>query len=622
MMKIKFFAAVAAAVLISVTMIFGVKGTAYAADLDSSFAVTYKDEKTKMQNAPSVVADAQTAEILNSVKPSGERPSNVILRFGENAEVLDVNGLPIGNFAEIYEELKSAIIPVVLVDTDGQADAVIKFFNEKTGDPDVTFASDKPQIVKKLRETFPSARGAVFFNELADDYSAVKIANESYANIVILPQSEVTAERVAYIQARFKTVWAVAADTQRFTYYDCFASGAHAVVTGDFSAAYKAIRSLSKNIITRTSFNVAHRGLPKIKNENSASGIKAAVAAGATHVEIDGYITTDNVIYASHDGSLGKITTGSGYIEQKTSAEMETYRLTQYYDEKIPSLDEVIDALEGSRTILILEIKSNYCDRFVAALKKVIDRRDFYRRFTVISFTESVIEKMKTEMPQVPTSLLLHDTTDKNTESMIIKACKANTTLDAAAAWANPLFARKLKERGFATWFWTYDSAAAAKAEQAKGYLGLTNNNADGFKISVRFAEGEKGQKAESLNAGDAVKITVTTYGGKTAERSGEVVKVEDCGDYFKVLAAVKVDSSKLILPVFTVEKIKEEVSDNRTSEDSGIQSDRESDATSDSETSEYKPEQKSGCKGSVELLPLSLCLFAALVAIKCVKEN
>lgn len=81
--------------------------------------------------------------------------------------------------------------------------------------------------------------------------------------------------------------------------------------------------------------------MPKIKNENSASGIKAAVAAGATHVEIDGYITTDNVIYASHDGSLGKITTGSGYIEQKTSAEMETYRLTQYYDEKIPSLDEV-----------------------------------------------------------------------------------------------------------------------------------------------------------------------------------------------------------------------------------------------------------------------------------------
>lgn len=39
MMKIKFFAAVAAVVLISVTMIFGVKGTAYAADFDSSFAV-------------------------------------------------------------------------------------------------------------------------------------------------------------------------------------------------------------------------------------------------------------------------------------------------------------------------------------------------------------------------------------------------------------------------------------------------------------------------------------------------------------------------------------------------------------------------------------------------------
>lgn len=266
-MKIKFFAAVAAVVLISVTMIFGVKGTAYAADFDSSFAVTYKDEKTKIQNAPSVVADAQTAEILNSVKPSGERPSNVILRFGENAEVLDVNGLPIGNFAEIYEELKSAIIPVVLVDTDGQADAVIKFFNAKTGDPDVTFASDKPQIVKKLRENFPSARGAVFFNELADDYSAVKIANESYANIVILPQSEVTAERVAYIQARFKTVWAVAADTQRFTYYDCFASGAHAVVTGDFSAAYKAIRSLSKNIITRTSFNVRTGDCRKLKTK-------------------------------------------------------------------------------------------------------------------------------------------------------------------------------------------------------------------------------------------------------------------------------------------------------------------------------------------------------------------
>ena len=174
-------------------------GNTPKATVYDELADTYCDYSVKTGNPPAVITDVTDKSALKSVPKDGERPSNVILRFGENAEVLDVNGLPIGNFAEIYEELKSAIIPVVLVDTDGQADAVIKFFNEKTGDPDVTFASDKPQIVKKLRENFPSARGAVFFNELADDYSAVKIANESYANIVILPQSEVTAERVAYI---------------------------------------------------------------------------------------------------------------------------------------------------------------------------------------------------------------------------------------------------------------------------------------------------------------------------------------------------------------------------------------------------------------------------------------
>lgn len=43
----------------------------------------------------------------------------------------------------------------------------------------------------------------------------------------------------------------------------------------------------------RPSYNVAHRGLPKQTHEKSISGTKKAIEVGATHVELDAYVTKD-----------------------------------------------------------------------------------------------------------------------------------------------------------------------------------------------------------------------------------------------------------------------------------------------------------------------------------------
>ncbi|MBS6441708.1 MAG: hypothetical protein KH380_04895 [Coprobacillus sp.] len=128
----------------------------------------------------------------------------------------------------------------------------------------------------------------------------------------------------------------------------------------------------------RPSYNVAHRGLPKQTHENSISGTKKAIEVGATHVELDAYVTKDNKIYFMHDGTIMRTSKGKGALENYTSEELEKYELDLFEQhEKIPNIDEIIQTLQGTSTILVLEIKTTKAN-FTTLLKEKLDEYNFY----------------------------------------------------------------------------------------------------------------------------------------------------------------------------------------------------------------------------------------------------
>ena len=105
----------------------------------------------------------------------------------------------------------------------------------------------------------------------------------------------------------------------------------------------------------------AHRGASGLAPENTLAAVKEAIKLGADGVEIDVHQTRDSMLVVIHDYSIDRTTGGSGKVIELTFEEIRSYSAGHWFDtrfasEKVPSLDEVLELVNG-RTRLLIEIK-------------------------------------------------------------------------------------------------------------------------------------------------------------------------------------------------------------------------------------------------------------------------
>ena len=102
----------------------------------------------------------------------------------------------------------------------------------------------------------------------------------------------------------------------------------------------------------------AHRGLHDEKiPENSLAAFRAAVENGFG-IELDVQLSKDGEVMVFHDESLLRVTGCDASLYAKTRAELSELCLAKT-DEKIPTLREVLDLVDG-RVPLLVEIKSDH----------------------------------------------------------------------------------------------------------------------------------------------------------------------------------------------------------------------------------------------------------------------
>ncbi len=106
---------------------------------------------------------------------------------------------------------------------------------------------------------------------------------------------------------------------------------------------------------------IAHRGLhDKSKSipENSLSAFEQALKHGFP-IEIDIHLTKDNKVVVFHDEKLERMCGSEGSVEEKTLEELRTLRLLDS-DEKIPTLEETLNLVNGKQFLLIeFKVKNN-----------------------------------------------------------------------------------------------------------------------------------------------------------------------------------------------------------------------------------------------------------------------
>lgn len=512
-----------------------VEKTAFASGgYNDGLVETYRSD-VAAKNAPTVVCDVTDKTTLDSLTAGDERPSNAILRLDADCNVTGAGGEILGSFKDVYANiLQGKIIPVLYLKDGAAASAAIRFLSEDTDILDLAVMSDTPSIIKTLREFNNKIRGIISYAANADLYDVVKTTNENYANVAVLPQSAASAKNVRYVHARFKTVWVTANSSDEMTLRDCINSGAYGVIASDFGAVYGVLRTYGENDLFRAPFNVAHRGLPKQCNENSVSGALAAAASGATHVELDGWITTDNEIMLLHDGLLDRTTTGTGHIENYSAAELKQFTLT-LDAEPIPSLTDAIRALKDTRVIIVFEIKTKKPE-IVARLKQVLNEENCYDRLVVISFETSILALMKELLPEVPTANL-NSCSASTFKTDLLQLGELNTGVDCNSGTVSPKFNEYyLRDRGFVGWYWTYDNRSLMNRAVECGYVGITNNEADSYANNLMLVEGAQ-DHAEKLERGDKITLKVTTFAGAVKQAEGVVTHCVDKGDGWEVTA-------------------------------------------------------------------------------------
>ena len=94
-------------------------------------------------------------------------------------------------------------------------------------------------------------------------------------------------------------------------------------------------------------------GLPP----NSLAAVRECVAAGVPRLEIDVRFLVDDAMVIFHDSDLATETTGTGRIEALDEPAVRRLRLNEHRDVGLCFLEDVVDAMRGSQTLLQVDLK-------------------------------------------------------------------------------------------------------------------------------------------------------------------------------------------------------------------------------------------------------------------------
>jgi glycerophosphoryl diester phosphodiesterase len=146
---------------------------------------------------------------------------------------------------------------------------------------------------------------------------------------------------------------------------------------------------------------VAHRGLHDAGAgviENTPSAFAAAVAASYA-IECDLQISADGEAMVHHDDALGRLTDGSGRLDEMTSAELRRVAFKATTDRMI-SVGELCDLVAG-RVTLVIELKSGRAgdQRLASRAAQVLTA--YAGPAAVMSFDPAQILPLRTSAPHL-----------------------------------------------------------------------------------------------------------------------------------------------------------------------------------------------------------------------------
>ncbi|UTT44357.1 glycerophosphodiester phosphodiesterase [Exiguobacterium aurantiacum] len=156
----------------------------------------------------------------------------------------------------------------------------------------------------------------------------------------------------------------------------------------------------------------AHRGVMARYPENTMSAFRAAVDAKADGIEADVHMTKDGELVLIHDETINRTTDGQGRIADMTLAELRAVNVGVMCgaNDRIPTLEELIDLCRGTALRLNLEVKTDI-ERYPGIEERLIDSlRDQHvpaEQVVFSSFNHATLNRLHQLAPEFECAVLL-----------------------------------------------------------------------------------------------------------------------------------------------------------------------------------------------------------------------
>lgn len=160
---------------------------------------------------------------------------------------------------------------------------------------------------------------------------------------------------------------------------------------------------------------IGHRGAAGTYPENTLASFRRAAELGCDGVELDIHRTRDGHLVVIHDFFLNSTTTGAGLIRDLTLAEVKAAdagvkKDPQFAGERVPTLEEVLDALPERMTVFI-EVKAGSLiyPGIEPDLVALLQQHKATSRVQVSSFDHQALQRVHQLAPDLPLGMLTGD---------------------------------------------------------------------------------------------------------------------------------------------------------------------------------------------------------------------
>ena len=151
---------------------------------------------------------------------------------------------------------------------------------------------------------------------------------------------------------------------------------------------------------------IGHRGAGNEGGENTVGGIKKAIDIGCYGTEIDIQRTIDGYYILNHDNNFKRVANDPRKPSQMTLEEVKSLTLISDPNEKVPTIEEVLDAA-GDDIVLFIELKGDTADyKMCDDMVKLITDRMMTETCVLISLKYNLIEYIEENYPDIKTGYL------------------------------------------------------------------------------------------------------------------------------------------------------------------------------------------------------------------------